>query len=558
VIGPTFNLRFVEEVIRSERQDIDEELDASAVDAIAAAADEILASGLVVEVPEQFEALVFTHALIREVLYASLTSRRHVRLHYRVAQALDQLSRHASVNPAELARHFLEARPLAGPEPARRHAVAAGRQAAERFAYEEAAQHLRRALDLFEDEDEAGRCDVLLALGRVQWRMGDDGARSTFLEAARSAERRGAAVQLARAVIGVSERYFEITYRGSRYQDWLGTALDAMPDEDSQLRAGLLSRLAVNLSFPSENPRGQALAGDAVDMARRLGDPRSIGAALLARHTTLLDVRHIDERLALSEELRSLARGDDELEAEAHHWRMYDLLESGALGAARGEHAELERLADKLGQPLLRSIALGARCLFAELEGDDAAAERWSEESRRLAKLAHAEDALSSWGARMFALRRRQGRLAEMAPLAETVVKSGGRPLGWLAALALIRLETGDEPAARAAYEREMADGPGALPRGMFWLTRMALLCEICAGLSDAEGAEQLYGELLPHASRNVVVTYCSFWGPVDRYLARLAETSGDRRLAKRHADAALERTAAIGAPVIVSARGSV
>ena len=549
VIGTTFNLRFVEEVIRSERRDIDQELDAAPVDAIAAAADEALTSGLTVEVPEQFEVLTFTHALIREVLRASLTGGRRVRLHHRVAEALERRSAHAQVNPAELAHHFFEARPVAGVEPARRYAIAAGRRAAELFAYEEAADHLRRALELFEENDEAGRCDVLLALGRVQWHMGDDGARASFLAAAESAEQRGAADQLARAAIGLGERYFEATYLGPRYRDLLEKALAAMPGEDSARRAVLLSRLAVNLAFPSEDERGQELAAEAVAVARRLGDDRTLVAALIARHVTLLDIRHIEERLALGAELGSLVGGHEELAAEGHHWRMYDQLGVGDLDAARREYAELERLAEKLGQPLLRSLALGARGLWAELSGDAEQAERWADESLRHAKRAHTHDAVSSWGSQVFAMRRRQGRIVELSPLVESLVASGGRVLGWLSALGVLRLETGDEPGARSIYEQEMNARPA---RGMFWLTRTVLLAELCAGLGDARGASQLYSELLPHARRNVVVAYCSFWGPVDGYIARLADTFGDKALARQHTDAAIEQAKSMGASVIL------
>ena len=553
VVGPSFNLRFVEDVMRSERRDIDQELDAAPVDAIAAAADEVLASGLAVEVPDHFEVLTFTHALVREVLYASLTGGRRVRLHHRVAAALERLSAHAEVNPAELARHFLEAKPVAGLEPARRYAIAAARRAADQFAYEEAADHLRRALVLLEDNDEAGRCDVLLALGRVQWQMGDEEARGTFLAAAQSAERRGAADQLARAASGLAERWFEITYRGARYNDWLQKALDAIDDRDSPHRVLLLSRLAVNLSYPYEDAHGQALADEAVAMARRLGETRTLFAALLARHTSLLDVRHIEERLTLDEELASLAAGQDQLATYAHQWRMYDLLGIGKLDEARAEYAELSRIADKLGQPLLRTITFGARGLWAELDGDEEEAERWAGESHRQANIAHTGDADSSWGSQMFALRRRQGRVAELTAVAESVVASGGRALGWLSALGLVRLDAGDEPAARGTYEKEIGEGAAALPRGMFWLTRMALLSELCVGLGDPGGAAQLYAELLPHATRYVVVAYCSFWGPVDGYLASLAATAGDTALAKEHADAALEQAVAMGAPVIVS-----
>ncbi|MBV9338488.1 MAG: AAA family ATPase [Solirubrobacterales bacterium] len=553
VIGPSFNLRFVEDVMRSERRDIDRQLDAAPADAIAEAADEAVAADLVLELPDQFEVFTFVHALVREVFYTSLQGGRRVRLHDRAARALERLAEHSRVNPAELAHHFLEAKPVAGAEPARRYAIAAGRRAAEAFAYEEAAEHLRRARDLCEADDEEERCDILLELGRVQWHMGDDEARTTFMEAAESAERRAAADQLARAAIGFGERYFENTYLGgSLYRDLLEKALAASPRADSARRAVLLSRLAVNLAFPTESERAQALAGEAVAMARRLGDERTLIATLIAHHITLLDVRHLEQRLALGEELRSIAGGHEELAAEAHSWRMFDLLGIGELEAARREHAELERLAEKLGQPLLRSLALGARGLWAELAGDDELAERCADESLRLAKLAHTGDAASSWGSQMFALRRRQGRLGELAPLAEAVVAAGGGRLGWVSALGVLRLETGDEARARALYDQEMAEGAAALPRGLFWLTRMSLLSELCAGLGEADGAGQLYAELLPYVGRNVVVSYCSFWGPVDGYLALLADAFGDKPLASRHASAAREQAAAMDAPLVV------
>lgn len=553
VVGPSFNLRFVEDVMRAERRDTGRKLDASAVDAIAAAADEAAAAGLLLELPDGFEVFTFDHALVREVFYANLKPGRRVRLHHQVALALERRAEHSQVNPAELAHHFLEAEPVAGKGPARRYAIAAGRRAAELFAYEEAAEDLRRAYDLCDPDDEAGRCDILLELGRVQWHMGDDEARTSFLDAAGSAERRGDADQLARAAIGFGERYFENTYLGSSlYRDLLERALAAIPRADSPRAVVLLSRLAVNLAFPTEDERAHVLANEAVAMARRLGDERTLVPALIARHITLLDVRHIDQRLALGEELQSVAGGHEELAAEGHSWRMYDLLGIGDLEAARREHAELERIAEKLGQPLLRSLASGARGLWAELAGDDEQAERWANESLRQAKLAHTGDAESSWGSQMFALRRRQGRAGELAPLAEAVVAAGGGTLGWRSALGVLRLETGDNAGAWALYEEEMAGGPAALPRGMFWLTRMALLSELCAGVGDPGGAEQLYAELLPHALCNVVVSYCSVWGPVDGYLALLADAFGDKSLARRHLDAALDRAAAMGATAIV------
>jgi DNA-binding SARP family transcriptional activator len=542
VVGPSFRLGIVEQLVDA------------GPDEVVAAVEESVTAGLVVEVPDRVDVFSFSHALVREVLYAQLTATRRVRLHHRVAKVLEQLAEREPVNLAELAHHFALARHLAGSAPARRYAIAAGRYAGEVFAYEEAAQHFRRALDLFEDhEDERQRCDVLLALGRVEWQAGDEAARKTFLAAAESADLRGDTDQLARAALGLSEYFFEVTYTGARYRDLLEKATAALSPSDSELRALLLSRLATNLAFPNEDERAHALAADAVAMARRLGDEKLLAAVLLARHVTLLDVRHVEQRLELSEEFATLSGGGGHQQRAAarHYWRMYTLLEVGDLDAARREHAELEASAGRLGKPLLRSIAAGARGLWAQLAGDIELAERCADEFLHEAHLAHTRDAVSVWASQLLALRRRQGRLAELMPFVERLADSGGHQLGWLSALGVLRFEAGDIEEARRICDEELRDGPGGLPRGMFWLTRVAMLSELCVMLGDVAGARGLYAELVPHAACNVVVGYSSVWGPVDGYLALLAQTFGDEALAARHANAALERTRAMNAPLL-------
>jgi DNA-binding SARP family transcriptional activator len=541
VVGRDFRLGVIEQLVEAPPEEV------------MVALEEAMAAGLVVESPERIDVFAFSHALVREVLYRQLTASRRVRLHHRVALALERLAERESVNPAELAHHFELARHFAGPGPARRYALAAGRRATDLLAYEEAAEHFRRAVTLFGDDDEAGRCEALLALGRVQWHAGEDQARATFLTAADSAARRGAADQLARAALGLGERYWEAGYVGSRYRELLEEALAALPAADGPLRALVLARLAGNLAFPTEDERATVLSAQALAMARRLGDPDVLVAALLARHVTLLDVSHLDERLSLSEELMRLDGGHRELSAERHQWRLYDLLEVGDLDEAQREHLQLESLAKELRQPLFHSIAVGWRGTRAELAGDVELAERCAEECLRHGQRAHTQDAVSTWAAKLFMLRRRQGRLAELAPITQRLADGGARGTGWLSALALIHAETGDTDAARAIYEGELAGGTEALPRGMFRLTTLALLSEVCATLHDAEGARALYAALAPHAHRNVVVAYSSFWGPVERYLALLAAAWGDRALETRHVRSALVRTRAMDAPLLTA-----
>jgi DNA-binding SARP family transcriptional activator len=526
-----------------------ERLVAAPADDVIAALEEALAAQLILEAPGAPDSFTFAHAVVRDVLYRELTGLRRGRLHLRVAEALEAVYDEAARNPAELAHHYAAAQHLAGSEPARRYAILAGRRAARLFAYEEAADHFQRALDLLEPGQEDERCELLLALGRVQYHDSDRRARETFLLAADSARRRGAAEQLARAALGLGERYWETAYVGSRFGELLEEAATLLGDGDSPLRALVLARLAENLAFPSHHERAPALSAEALEIARRLGDENVLTQALLARHVTRLDIRYLDERLALMDELLRCRGEHLELAAERHQWRLYDLLEAGEVGAARDDHARLEALAGELRQPLFQTLAVGWRGVLAEIVGDIELAERCADDCRRFAERAQARDAQSTWASKVFALRRRAGRLAELDALTEQLARE--RRPGWLPALGILRAELGDTTAAKGILDDALRGGPEALPEGMFRLVTLALLADLSALLGDAEHAPGLYAALTPYAHRCVVIAYSSCWGPVDHFLAMLAETTGDRARAEQHVHAALARAREMDAPLL-------
>jgi hypothetical protein len=149
-------------------------------------------------------------------------------------------------------------------------------------------------------------------------------------------------------------------------------------------------------------------------------------------------------------------------------------------------------------------------------------------------------------------LRVRQGRLGELAPVVERLVRGADmRRTGWRSAFGLVLAGAGDEPGARAIYADELEGYDAALPQ--FWLTNICMLSELCVELHDRAGALALYGALAPYGHRNVVVAYASCWGPVERYLARLAATGGDEALRRLHASSALARTRAMRAPLLAA-----
>lgn len=110
----------------------------------------------------------FRHDLFQRYLYAGLSGMDRAMLHEEVGKALEELyASDTGVVAVELARHF-EAAGLG--ERAAGYLLAAGRQAAALYAFDEAAVHSRRALGLLgglaaTPENERRRLDTLMLLG---------------------------------------------------------------------------------------------------------------------------------------------------------------------------------------------------------------------------------------------------------------------------------------------------------------------------------------------------------------------------------------------------------
>jgi DNA-binding SARP family transcriptional activator len=539
-IGPEFDLEIVEALLSAAPEQVIEAL------------EEAMASGLVDEVAESVDRFAFCHALAREAIYCRLSRTRRLRLHLRVANALEA----AGARPGVLAYHFFAAREIGAAAQAVHYASLAGEEAAQSLAYEDSVEQYRRALGAIAADpaaDEARRCDILLALGRIQWRAGDAAAQATYMEAAASARERGAVEQLGRAALGVAERYWEASTASRRRAELIAEAVQGLPAQDSTLRARLMGRMAETLHFNAEQDYGMQLSADAVAMARRLGDAETLAMALMSRHVALLHIEHLDARLRLSDEVVALTGEHRALRAEALHWRLLDICEMGASEEARRDLAELTALATELRQPLLEHLAIGWEGVLAHLAGDVAAAERIASRSFKLAGRAQVGHANSYLAGMLYTLRRQQDRVGEMLPSMATLADGGSASITWSAALALAQVETGAVEQGRARYAKLAADGARAVPHDWFWFLAVVLLAETACALRDREGARELYGLLAPYAERFVQVIFAANWGSVQRQLGMLAAVMERFDAAEGHFRAALAANGRIGAVLMTA-----
>jgi DNA-binding SARP family transcriptional activator/tetratricopeptide (TPR) repeat protein len=545
ILGNRFELGTVREVL------------AEPDEAVVAALEEAIEAGLIVEESERIDGLTFCHGILREAIYSRPTKSRRARLHQRVGEVLVPQVAAGRVTAAEIAHHVLLAGPLAEPQQAARYAIQAGDDAARSLAWEEAELHYQRALDAWQeldDEREAWRCDVLLSLARVQARAGSSrSSRATALRAAQSARARDAHEQLARAALGLGERYWEANVADRTYGKLLVEALRSLDDADSTLRARVLARLAENLHFSAEQGRGAGLSAEAVEMARRLNDKDALVTALMARHVVLLHADHLDERLRIIDEVLTCSASRSAL-AHAQQWRVYDLCEAARIDEAREQHLRLVEMSNMLRQPMFSLAATGWQGVFAALDGDIAQTELFAREALDVAQRAEASDARSIHTGILFMVRRWQGRVTDLIADVQALSAGPDALAPWRAAFALVLIESGAVKEGRAEYEQLARKRFDMVPQNFHWLGTMALLTEACAALGDTVGAAVLYERLRPFAQRFVQMSYISCWGSVERYLGLLAGTLGDLDAARSHCEAALHANSRAGAVLLVAA----
>src|SRR5207302_7403841 len=118
------------------------------------AVDELLAARVLREGDARGQ-LEFTHALLRDVVYEGLTATRRAHLHEQVAGALEAADRELHLE--EIAHHLFRAVGAVGVDRAVDYLERAAAKAIDRLAYEDAAQHADRAVQLLAPASRSSR-----------------------------------------------------------------------------------------------------------------------------------------------------------------------------------------------------------------------------------------------------------------------------------------------------------------------------------------------------------------------------------------------------------------
>jgi DNA-binding CsgD family transcriptional regulator len=514
------------------------------------AIDEAVSIGLLVEEPGRGLSYRFAHELVRRAIADRLPSARKAELHLRLAEALEHGRWHSDgrARLAALAHHYAAAAPLGGRERAVEYNLLAAESAVGAFAYDEAAERFRTALELGID-DVRKRAALTLRLGDALHRAGRaEEALVALEETAGYARALGDHDLLAQAAIGFEETCWRPAIHDRGSVELLEEAAGALDRGDSELRARVLGGLARALDFRGEWERAALARDESIAMARRRGDRHALATTLAMAYwsrgvSTNPEVEQmLLEALQLGEEL-----GDIEVQSEAVAWLPPIFVVLCDHDAARDHLARLFTITRQLNEPFLFHVAEHYASALALCDGDLGSAEAAALRSCEWGRLLTGRDASGSYGIQMFSIRREQGRLVELAPVVR-LLDDTARVAAWGPGLVAVLAELGMEDDARRGLRAILGEGLGEL-RPSLWIASLVYLADACATLGDEEVAAALYPELAAYAGTNVMVGHLvACYGSMDRYLGTTAAVLGDWERAEAHFQAALALNTRLGA----------
>lgn len=361
------------------------------------------------------------------------------------------------------------------------------------------------------------------------------------------AQQEGAAHSLAAVVLAGPVRF---GYVGERIAETGRRAVIAAraAEHPADIRARLLARAALCGAAlgTDETPTARATAEQAMSIALDEVDPVHHGEPLLAYAATDLGPDTLDERIAISRRVVSIAEEIDDpaLGALGGFVLIGSLVEAGDMAAVDAELAARHPGGDDDGDR--RHIAW-FRAMRAILDGRVEAAETRCIEAMELARAENDADTDSVYFGQLGIVRWLQGREPEVEALYLSAQEQQPDAPVWSAVLARLWALDGRRELATAVLERH-GDFSG-IPRDRNWLLSLSVLAETAALVENRAAADALRMELLPYSGRLVPIGLgIACFGSVARPLGLLARILNRDDEAEHHFRTAIALTSAVGA----------
>lgn len=486
-----------------------------------AAVDAIVAAGLLEPATHPEEPYRFPHAIARQAVLDVITPSEAMRLHARIAQTLEARFPAAPRLVQRLAHHYGSARALGFADRAVTYLVRSAESADARLAHVEAGRMFEQAAEFAGRADER---DQLRVRAARSWSLASDFARARRqheqLMASEDARTR------LRAAIGYEDGSWRPGLPGTRAAELLTAALAAVPqDPRDPLVIEALGSLGRATAFTGDADGGIALGDRAIELAREVGDRRTLAATLRARawHTLRPEVLH--EQLALADELYGLVADLNEDWAGLSHIVLSHA--SYVLGDAEGmERAErlLAGTARRWGaywSYWIECARFGRAFMTGALAEAQAGVTRIGVIERGFRS-----DATPGAGAvQSFVVRRETGRLAAAASMltgAESPMSS------WAPGLLALYTELGMVDPARRILHWLLEHDDQQVHRSADWPARLAFMADAAVAAGDVEAGLVLRPFLAEYSGLNLMSGFhVAPLGPADRHLGELDALCG-------------------------------
>lgn len=494
------------------------------------------------------ESQGFAHILIRDRLYAELPPSRRAALHAAYGERLAERG-----DLVAAAHHLFE-----GPPESRARAAEVARDAARKalavLAFEDAAKLVERA-SAIADPTSIVASELAILRAESLIRQGDGPAgKMAAIAAADAAERVGAPRMVAEAALvhgaeiatgNVDDAQVKLLRRARRGLSEQGTS-------DEALAARVAARLGSALVPPrtdEEWMEAQALATEALAMARRLGDPETLlyvvrfaGSARGYGVPTEQRYELVHETIELAEKLNRPVV-------------LLDVLGfCAAMQRERGDRAACDATIERWAA-LVREFPLPhyqwrpplVYSLHALLDGDYERAERNAAESRRLAIEAKSMPGMVAWTLQRVSTATVRG-VEHIRSDTDAMLETVARIMPLKAMVGVIKCMIGRSEEGRATISE--VPTPGS-----YDVARSQMLGDAAVALQDRAVAERVVDSLLAQYRASPV-----FWGPhgaalmgpLSRTAAQTAALVGRTDEAREAADAALETCERLGSPPLV------
>jgi class 3 adenylate cyclase/DNA-binding CsgD family transcriptional regulator len=513
---------------------------------------ELVAAGLLAGIAGQNLVHRFEHSIVRDTVEAAIAPRRQTRLHLELAEAFERVYE-TDRRPvlAELARHFAAGAPAGKQDRAVYYGRRAAAQAMKAAAYDEAVAQLEVVLGLTGPSVE--RAQALVDLAAAELRRGSFAAsREACFEAFRLATELDAGALAAEAAVGFEMAMHFPGLPGGPTVEMLRQALELVGDDVPALRARVTASLGRALVFAGHSIDGLEMAESSVSLARAVDDPASLMVALQAVAVSTEDpLRQLSAGSELAEWAARVGDPWSASYAAATQLRAYVAL--GRLSDA-AEALQRQRAASTAGRfAPFQFIAHAYEVVLALAACEFDAAEAAAEQAQAKAAADGAPYDAGVYGLQMYAIRRAQGRLGEVAPALRVLSGGHDAPSMWRPGLAALYAELGMLDEAGLVFKELAPDGFAAVARDAMWPASLMFLAETCIALADRAGAEVLYHELQPFAGRNLMAGMTICFGPADRVLGGLTALLGRPQDAEEHFRRALDLAERSNSPLWAS-----